>query len=103
MLISPHKHIRELKYLIWDLTGTIDAMPLKLGGLSKQERKSWAVRYREMLTQEVMGYHRNGIRNMVRRVVKDCLENGDEDLLTIIKEIGKGGVREGFSQKERRK
>ncbi|MGC8899384.1 MAG: hypothetical protein ACP5JC_01450 [Candidatus Micrarchaeia archaeon] len=70
MLISPYKPIKELKYLIWDLTGTIDALPLKLMRLSTSDKKHLVWRYKDLLCDRIPKENSGNKRRLERTVKK---------------------------------
>ncbi|GEM_PF-2354828 len=98
MLISPYKHIKKLRYLIWDLTGTIDALPIKLKKLKTEEKMHWVWRSIDIFTERVplSNQQKKEFKKIAKRARKSFENQEEVSPLYFITYVGSTALYEGI-------
>jgi len=107
MLVSPYKHIRKPTYLVWDLTGTIDALPIKLKKLDIKSKMHWVWRSKDIFTEGLCltNHQKKKLRRIGESARKAFERQDDVNPLHFITYMGSTAIREkvlDFKERNRR-
>jgi FMN phosphatase YigB (HAD superfamily) len=96
MLVSPSKRIKKLRYVVWDLTGTIDAMPVKLKKLDVEKRMHWVWRSKDIFTEglTLSNHQKKEFKKIAHGARKSFERNDDVNPLHFITYMGSIALHE---------
>lgn len=102
MLVPPHNPIKNIKYLVWDLNGTIDALPLKLKNLSVKDKKHFVWRYKDILSEGLGNKEKRKLERIAKKAEIDFEKRPDANPLHFITTLGWYALHKNMLSREER-